>query len=166
LRYCPRSAQTVSGAISQYLRDVTFSQVNIVPAIEGLIASQRIDREAVTALPENNIVCYSRSTVHQDVDQRRNSVVAAVGQVNAIILPHMDAVRPHKFALAPGPEKLAIAIECRERMFAAREHINLIAAIDPDGSDIAELPAIRQRSPIAPALGEPVTKSGVANSSI
>src|SRR5579859_5362586 len=52
--YCPRPSQAIRGAISRYLRSIAFSQVDIVPAIEELVAADRIDREAIGAVAAND----------------------------------------------------------------------------------------------------------------
>ena len=52
--YRPRPSQAIRGAISRYLRSIAFSQVDIVPAIEELVPTHRIDREAVAAVSAND----------------------------------------------------------------------------------------------------------------
>jgi len=57
---------------------------------------------------------------------------AIVGQVDRIVWAHMDAVRPNVLTLAPGTQKIAVAVEDDDRVLAARKAIDIVLSIDAD----------------------------------
>jgi hypothetical protein len=73
---------------------------------------------------------------------------AIIGQVNRFVRSHMDAMRPRILALTPGAQKITLAIEHHDRVFAAVEHIDIVLGVDPDRPDLLERPAVRQFRPI------------------
>src|SRR5580704_7574776 len=73
---------------------------------------------------------------------------AVIGQIDRIVRPHMNAVRPRILALAPGAQKIALAIEHHDRMFAAIENVDVVPGVDADCPDLLERPAFRQLRPI------------------
>src|SRR6202040_3288312 len=75
-------------------------------------------------------------------------MAAVVGQIDRIVRPHMNAVRPRILALAPGAQKIALAIEHHDRMFAAIENVDVVPGVDADCPDLLERPAFRQLRPI------------------
>src|SRR5207253_672879 len=60
----------------------------------------------------------------------------------------MKAMRAMEQALAPALDEVAVAVQDDHRMGAAVEHVDAIPAVDGDGGDILEVPAVRQRRPI------------------
>ena len=57
---------------------------------------------------------------------------AVVGEEHRVVRGHVDAVRPRVLALAPGAQKVAVAVEHDHRVLAAVEDIEVVAAVDPD----------------------------------
>jgi hypothetical protein len=62
-----------------------------------------------------------------------HEMAAIIGQEDRIIGRHMDAVRPGILPLAPGAQKIALAIEDHHRVLAAIEDVDAILAVNPDG---------------------------------
>jgi hypothetical protein len=54
----------------------------------------------------------------------------------------MDAVRPRILALTPRAEEIALTIEDHHRVFAAIEHVDIVAAVNTDAADLLERPAV------------------------
>ena len=76
-------------------------------------------------------------------------VVAVIGQPQCIVGRYKDTVRPHKHALAPTPQEIAVAVEDAHRMLAAIERVYIVIPVDADRGDIGvEFIAGRQFRPI------------------
>src|SRR5215218_9781267 len=60
----------------------------------------------------------------------------------------MQPVGAREQAFTPAGDEIALAVEHHHRMFAAVEDVDAVLAVDRDGSDIGELPAIRQLAPV------------------
>jgi hypothetical protein len=69
-------------------------------------------------------------------------MAAVVGQEHGVVGSHMDAVRPRILTLAPGSQKVALAIEDDHRVFTAVEDINIIVAVDADPANLLKGPAV------------------------
>jgi hypothetical protein len=65
-------------------------------------------------------------------------MAAIVGQIDRIVGPHVDAVRPRILAFAPGAQKIALTIEHHDRVFATIEDIDVVFIVDPDRPDFLE----------------------------
>src|SRR5690348_10624116 len=87
---------------------------------------------------------------------------AVIGQIDRIVRPHMDAVRPRILSLAPRAQKIAVAVKDHDRVFAAVEDIDIVFRVDPDRPDFLERPAVRQFRPV---LDDPVFEVASANDS-
>src|SRR5688572_31985305 len=74
-------------------------------------------------------------------------VVAVVGEKDRVVRPDGRAVRPFEDAVAPGAQKIAVPIEHDDRMFSAREAVNLIFVIHGYGGDFMKRPIVRQLAP-------------------
>ena len=74
-------------------------------------------------------------------------VVAIVGTINSIIRSHGDAVGPGEHSLAPGAEKVALAIEHDHRVLSPVEGVNVILGVGADGGNFFEAPSIRESAP-------------------
>ncbi len=77
-----------------------------------------------------------------------HEMAAIIGQIDRIVRPHMDAVRPRILPLAPGAQKAPFAVEHHDRVLAAIEDIDIVLVVDPDRADLLERPTIRQLRPI------------------
>ncbi len=77
-----------------------------------------------------------------------DAVSAVIGQVDAVVRPHVDAMGARPQAFAPGAQEIALAVEHHDRVFAAIERVNIVLGVDPDGGDLLERPAGRQLRPI------------------
>jgi hypothetical protein len=77
-----------------------------------------------------------------------HEMAAIVGQIDRIVRPHMNAVSPRIMALTPGAQKIALAIEHQDRVFAAVEDVDIVLGVDPDRPDLLERPTVRQLRPI------------------
>src|SRR6266567_4889436 len=75
-------------------------------------------------------------------------VVTVVSAVQMIVSVDVEPVRAVEEALAPALDEVAVAVEDHHRMGATVEHIDAIPAVDGDGGDILEVPAVRQLRPI------------------
>src|SRR5436305_1393464 len=75
-------------------------------------------------------------------------MVAIISAVEVIVGVDMEPVRAVEEALAPARDEVAVAVEDHHRMGAAVEHIDAIAAVNGNGGDIAEIPAVWQLGPI------------------
>src|SRR5712672_3608358 len=75
-------------------------------------------------------------------------MAAIIGQIDRIVRPHMNAVRPRILALAPRAQEVALAIEYHDRVFPAVENIDVVVGADPDRPDLLEGPSVRQLRPI------------------
>src|SRR4051812_45420001 len=75
-------------------------------------------------------------------------MAAVIGQIDRIVRPHMNAVRPRILALAPRAQEVALAIEYHDRVFPAVENIDVVVGADPDRPDLLEGPPVRQLRPI------------------
>src|SRR5690348_16511582 len=51
-------------------------------------------------------------------------------------------------AFAKTGDEIALAVEHHHRMFAAVEDVDAVLAVDCDGGNIGELPAVRQLAPV------------------
>src|SRR5215469_1205332 len=71
-----------------------------------------------------------------------------VGQKHRVVRRHVYAVGSGILALAPGAQKIAVAIEDHHRMLAAVEGVDAIVAVDTDGGDLFERPAVGQFRPL------------------
>src|SRR5215469_1557727 len=91
---------------------------------------------------------------HQDATIERamaHRMVAIVRQPDRVVGRDMHAVRlamgPGKDPFAPGAQQIALAVEYRNRMVAAIEGVDVILAVDPDRSAIAEHDLVRDFRP-------------------
>jgi hypothetical protein len=71
-------------------------------------------------------------------------MVAVIGAVEMIVGVDMQAVRAAEQAFAPASDEIALAVEHNHRVGAAIENVDAVLAVDRDGSDIGEIPALRQ----------------------
>src|SRR5947209_2682975 len=85
---------------------------------------------------------------------------AIVGQVYRLVRAHVDAVGAWILTLAPGTQKIAIAVEHHHRVVAAVEYVHVVFRVDPDRADLLERPAIRQ---LRPVLDDPVSEVAAAD---
>src|SRR5271165_414763 len=85
---------------------------------------------------------------------------AVVGHVEAVVRTHVQAVRARPQPFAPGTQKIAVAIENHHRVLAAVEGVDAILAVDPDGGDFLEGPAVRE---LRPVLDDAVFEVATAN---
>ena len=74
-------------------------------------------------------------------------VVAVVGEKNRLVGADGGAVRPIENAVAPGAQKVTVAVEDDDRMLAARETVDLIFPIDCDRRDFVKIPVAGQFAP-------------------
>jgi hypothetical protein len=77
-----------------------------------------------------------------------HEMTVIIGQEDRIVGRHMDAVGSRILAFAPGAQKVALTIENHHRVLAAVEDIDAILAVDPDGGDLLERPAVGQFRPL------------------
>jgi hypothetical protein len=70
-------------------------------------------------------------------------MISIVGAIQMIVRVDMQSVRAAKQAFAPALDEIAGAIEHDHRVGAAIEHIDTVFAVDRDGGDIGQRPAIR-----------------------
>src|SRR5262249_29519330 len=73
---------------------------------------------------------------------------AVVGHVEAVVGTYVNAVRAGPQPLAPGRQKIAVAIKHHHRVFAAVEGVDPILAVDADSGDFLEGPAVGELSPV------------------
>ena len=78
-------------------------------------------------------------------------VVAVVGQEDGFVGAHGDAVSAGVKALAPGAQEVAVGVEHNHRMFAAVEHVDVVAGVASHRGALLEPPPVGQ---LAPALGD------------
>ena len=76
-----------------------------------------------------------------------HGVVAVVGAVEVAVGCDVQTVRSRERALAPGAQEIPRPIEHDHRVGAAIEHIYPVIAVDADGRDILEIPAVGQAAP-------------------
>src|SRR5262249_7534049 len=69
-------------------------------------------------------------------------------QIDRVVRPHMDAVRPRILALSPGAQEIAVAVEHHHRMLSAAKGIDIVVLVDADRGDLLERPAVRQFRPV------------------
>ena len=77
-----------------------------------------------------------------------HAVVAVVGAVEVVVRIDVQAVRALEDALAPGAQEVALPIEHHHGVLAAIEDVDLVLAVDGDGADVHELPAVGQLGPV------------------
>jgi hypothetical protein len=75
-------------------------------------------------------------------------VVAVIGAIEIVVGIDVQAVRAREQAFAETPDEIAVAVEHDHRMLAAIEDVDAVLAVDADGSDVGELPAVRQFCPV------------------
>src|SRR5215472_9126840 len=89
-----------------------------------------------------------------------NRMVTIVGQPDRVVRGHMDTVRAHENALAPGPQEIAFAIKHAHRVPAAVEGVDVVVLVDPDRCDIGiEGPTFRQFGPVVDDLVSKAVRS-------
>src|SRR5262249_8540130 len=74
-------------------------------------------------------------------------VIAVIGQPDRLVRRHMHAMRAVENVLAPGPQKIAVAVEHDHRMLTAVEAVHMILPIHAHAGDVAKTPAFRQFRP-------------------
>ena len=80
-------------------------------------------------------------------------MVAIVGQPDRVVRRHVDAVRAHENAFAPGPQEIAFAIKHVHRVLAAVKGVDVVVLVDPDRCDIGiEGPTFGQFGPVVDDL--------------
>src|SRR5262245_30648916 len=75
-------------------------------------------------------------------------MVPVIGQVEYIVLVDVETVRTLEYALAPRAQEIAVAVEHDDGVLAAIEDIDLILAVDADGGNVLEAPAVGQLAPV------------------
>src|SRR6185295_14076047 len=75
-------------------------------------------------------------------------MVPVIGQVEHIVLVDVETVRALEYALTPGAQEVAVAIEHDDRVLAAIEDVDLILAVNADGGNVLEAPAVGQFGPV------------------
>src|SRR5262249_35715432 len=77
-----------------------------------------------------------------------HGVVAVVGAVELVVGIDVEAVGAPEEALAPAPDEVAVAVEHDHRVVAAIEHVDAVLAIDPDGTDVGQIPSVGKLGPV------------------
>ena len=77
-----------------------------------------------------------------------HGVVAVVGAIERVVAVDVQAVRAVEHALAPGAQEIALAVEHHHGVLAAVEDVDLVLAVDGDGGDVLEGPAVGQLGPV------------------
>src|SRR5215471_11140935 len=92
---------------------------------------------------------------HADLEQHlaverafADKMPTVVSQIDRIVRPHMDAMRPRVLPFAPGTQEIAVAVEHHDRVLAPIEGKDIVLAVDADCSNLFERPALRQLRPI------------------
>ena len=86
------------------------------------------------------------STLPSSVHLRTQWAPSSV-QIDRVVGSHVHAMGTGEHAFAPGTQKVALAVEHDHRMLAAVEHVDVVVAIDANGANLVERPAIRQAAP-------------------
>src|SRR5215469_6676716 len=73
---------------------------------------------------------------------------AVIGQIDRVVWPHMDAVRPRILPLTPRAQEISVTVEHDDRVLPAREAVDVVFAVDRDRGDLLERPALRQFRPV------------------
>src|ERR1700677_2374695 len=63
-------------------------------------------------------------------------------------MPNAKPVRVPEHTFAPGAEKISVPVEYYYGMLAAVKDVDVVFWIDPDSRNVAESPAVGERSPI------------------
>ena len=77
-----------------------------------------------------------------------HGVVAVVGAIEIVVSVDVQPVRAGEQSFAPARHEIAVAVEHHHRMGAAVEEVDAVLAVDRDGGDVGELPAVRQLRPV------------------
>ena len=77
-----------------------------------------------------------------------HGVVAVIGAIEIVVGVDVQAVGAGEQAFAPAAQEIAVAVEHHHRMVAAVEDVDAVLAVDRDGGDVGELPAVRQLRPV------------------
>src|ERR1700687_2155816 len=75
-------------------------------------------------------------------------MVAVIGAVELIVSVDVQPMGAAKQAFAPASDKIALAVEHDHRMGAAIEDVDTVLAVDRNGSNVGEIPAVRQLRPV------------------
>src|SRR5690348_16736330 len=67
-----------------------------------------------------------------------HEMAAIIGQVDRLVRPHVDAVRPRVEPFSPRAQEIALAIEDDDRMLSAGEAVHVVARVDADRGDLLE----------------------------
>src|SRR5918994_6555810 len=62
-------------------------------------------------------------------------VIPVIGQIKRVIRSHGDTVGAFEVALAPGTQKITMAIEDDHRMRAPGKAVHIVIPVDTDGGD-------------------------------
>ena len=74
-------------------------------------------------------------------------VVAVVGQIDAVVRPHGDAVGPWVGSLAPRTEEIAVLVKYDHRVLAPIENVNVVLGVHSNCSAFFERPTVGEDSP-------------------
>ena len=77
-----------------------------------------------------------------------NRMVAVIGAIEIVVGVDVQPVRAVEQAFAPARDEIALAVEHHHRMGAAVEDVDAVLAVDRDGGDVGQAPAIRQLGPV------------------
>src|ERR1700743_58464 len=77
-----------------------------------------------------------------------HGVGAITGAIEGVVGIDVTAVGAMEQALAKAAQEISLAVQHHHRMFATVEDINAILAVDRDGGDVGQVPAVRQLRPV------------------
>src|SRR5882724_9668319 len=75
-------------------------------------------------------------------------MVAVIGAVEMIVRVDVQPMRAAEQAFAPASDEIALAVEHDHRMGATIEDVDAILAVDRNGSNVGEIPTVRQLRPV------------------
>ena len=132
-----------------------FVDAGIAVAVRDIDLALRRQRGVGAAV--ERLAAHERRRLVRDADGQQHlavggafahGVVAVVGAIEIVVGVDVQAVRAGEQAFAPAPEEIALAVEHHHRMVAAVEDVDAVLAVDRDGGDVGEAPAVGQLRPV------------------
>ena len=142
-------------AFHQFAVGGVFVHAGIAVAVRHIDLALRRQRGMGAAM--ERLAAHERRRLVRDADGQQHlavdsafahGVVAVVGAIEIVLGVDVQPMRAAEQAFAPALDEIAVAVEHHHRMGAAVEDIDAVVAVDRDGGDVGEIPAVRQLCPV------------------